>query len=177
MQCPNCHKEVEDGLKFCPGCGHSLAETHTSPTTGRTATVAKILMAIAIAFFICTAYFVYSRSHYDIDSQEFSDTTCDGNCVEFMVKVKDPLALITRYEIIGFNVKGKCHFENNAKSFGIISRHYPMTQENIERGMAGITKDYQTRATIYAALAAAIGLVALLIRKFITRKKTNKIKI
>ena len=52
-----------------------------------------------------------------------------------------------------------------------------MTQENIERGMAGITKDYQTRATIYAALAAAIGLVVLLIRRFITRKKTNKIKI
>lgn len=120
MRCLNCNSEVNEGVNFCPYCGHPIGVSHnkqyhfqqnsSSPSNKKLAEF--ILIAVAIffgLFFLGNCDACEDSTNYENEYEQTSSSNdefdLDIDALEFRIEVDYDIehVKITHYDVIGRN--------------------------------------------------------------------------
>ncbi len=124
MQCGNCGNEIQDGTKFCPGCGATIgsigiqsADTQSTNETSRTRRVALYVFPIVVVAGILTFVRYLNPSVHEVikaqpvvtDPFDYDTTFVESRDISFTEESGElvfPLAELKRNKLIRFEYKG-----------------------------------------------------------------------
>ncbi len=157
MNCPKCHTENPDGMKFCSNCGSPLEEKRVSGATakGVNPLLLKALKGLYMLAGAVAILFVISLQKYTAATEQKWEA-CEGHCVNIAVEVTSPLTWVSDFEIEAFNYNPPCSY---VRKNAVLPPHEALTDANLDKFVQFAVGKYKEKVWANIALFVALTLV------------------